>query len=168
MAQGNCTHADHRFLNELLNSSYVACLSDPDSSLEESNLGAMIVAAHNGLPTMQDTIVESTVDGILAEAGDNDIKTTLEKLDRLPAAQAGPQLSFRGNADQAAVDKLAGAEPIPAPRTYEETELELLQIGVLNPDLYNNMRKVFAEHKCPEKLDAVGQQIREFFVNQKG
>jgi hypothetical protein len=134
-----------RFLNDLLNSSYVAELSDPDSGLEAPNLGAMIVATH-AMPTTN-AIIDGAVDAVL-----HDSRDTAEML-RLIGAMPS---------------KLADAEPISAPRTYEEIELEMLKIGVLDPDLYNNLRLVFTEHKHPEKLDAVGQQLREFFIKQKG
>jgi hypothetical protein len=57
-------------------------------------------------------------------------------------------------------------EPVPA-RTAQEIELEMLKIAVVNPDLYNNLRQVFIDHKYPEKLDDMGRTLREFFINQK-
>lgn len=53
----------------------------------------------------------------------------------------------------------------PGLRTPEDIALELLKIGVTNPELYDSLQKVFTEHQHPDKLDPVGKLIRDFFVN---
>lgn len=50
-------------------------------------------------------------------------------------------------------------------RTPEDIALDLLKIGVTNPELYDNLYRVFTEHRHPDKLDPVGKLIRDFFVN---
>lgn len=160
------SHADPRFLNDLLNSSYIAELSDPANRLEGPNLGAVIVAAHVGDANALPDILDAAFDAVLA--GGESVTTTLDAIDLLPLPQAPAHLDFHGNAGDDAINRMSNAEPNPAPRTYEETELEMLKVAVLNPDLYNNLKQVFTEHKYPEKLDTVGQQLREFFLNQKG
>lgn len=161
MPTGVQEHDDPGFLNNLLNSSYVACLSDPNCQLEESNLGALIVAAHSH----RHDIVESAADAVLESDRDN--HTMMCQLEGLPP-QAPAHMDFHGNAGDDAIKHMSHDEPIPAARTFEETELEMLKIAVTNPDLYNNLRVVFTEHKYPSKLDAIGQQLRQFFINPKG
>lgn len=163
---GEHPHADSRFLNDVLNSSYVAGLSDPNCELEIPNLGVLIVAAHAGPAPATVTavdwsdappdIIESAANSILDEARDNDVTTTLARLDALPVSSQGAWDDVMGRAD-----------PISVPRSYEETELEILKIGVMNPGLYDNLRQIFVEHKYPDKMDAVGRQLREFFLNQR-
>lgn len=165
------SHADPRFLNDLLNSSYIASLYDPDLGLAQQHLGQLIVAAHGQRPA--DVITEATVDAILLEGDIHDIRTTLDRIDRMdPAPQSPPTLSFHGNASQSSVDHTV-THNIPSttyaatPRTYEDTELELLKIAVTNPDLYNNLKEVFENHRYPEKLDPVGQMLRQYFISNR-
>ena len=148
------SHVHPRFLNDLLNSSYVAELSDPDSGLEAQHLGALIVQAHKS----QQEIIDAAVDAACTFDPNEDIVTTLDRTDKLPNAKASFDRRFAKI--EAHVDVVTTA------RSYEDTELELLKIAVISPDLYNNLRSVFVDHKYPNKLDEVGQQLRRFFLSK--
>lgn len=94
-------------------------------------------------------IVEAGVDAAIINTA-LDVDQMFAQIDSLPPAQDGPR-----------------SAAVPAPVSYEETELELLKLGVTNPDLYNNLRKIFVDHKHPGRLDPMGQSLRKFFLNQK-
>lgn len=153
----------HRvFLNDLLNSCYIASLSD--GSISVGSLGALIVVAHqHSDPTTQ--ILENTSPSALSDEI-FDAVYIADQVDSLESAgvqvsQAPAHIDFTHAANVAS----GYNEPQPAARTYEETEVELLKIAVSNPDLYNNLRQVFVEHKYPEKLDPVGKTLRKFFLS---
>lgn len=101
----------------------------------------MIVKAHEHAA---ETLINAAVDAIVLDHAS--LENVLGRVNQLPPA-------------------VHGVSDIWVPRSSEELVLEMLKIAVSNPDLYNNLRSVFEDHKAPEALDPFGKQIREFFIN---
>lgn len=49
--------------------------------------------------------------------------------------------------------------------TYEEMEIEVLKLAVVEPILFNQLRDIFLGHSHPSKLDESGRLIRDVFIN---
>lgn len=151
---------DRAFANDLLNSCYVASLYSSDLDFGADLCGSMILAAHSDI-SVDPALIDTAVDALCADYGLG-IKQTLDAIDKLPDVGLGPSPK---QWEHPLADAVVGLSYLRSP---QELEIELLKVAVVSPDLYNNLRSVFIDHKSPDKLDPMGKQMREYFLNLKG